>query len=238
MDELFEQLKGLIADKLEVDAEKISLDSRFREDLGADSLDTYELLYAIDSEMGVSVPDERATEFEKVSDALDFIKAEKVNNLPCESIKKNIPVKTPVVSSKRRTELRLFEKQAGIRFKRVDLLNLAFIHRSYSNEYSQKIENNEKLEFLGDSVLGMVTADYLFNRLPDKVEGYLAKVKSFVVSEESLDSIARSIHVDRYILIGKGEENSGGRKKESHSGRLYGSHNRCLLSGYRISRSE
>lgn len=77
MDELFEQLKGLIADKLEVDAEKIALDSRFREDLGADSLDTYELLYAIDSEMGVSVPDERATEFEKVSDALDFIKAEK-----------------------------------------------------------------------------------------------------------------------------------------------------------------
>jgi acyl carrier protein len=77
MDELFEQLKSLIADKLEVDAEKVSLDSRFREDLGADSLDTYELLYAIDSEMGVSVPDERATEFEKVSDALDFIKAEK-----------------------------------------------------------------------------------------------------------------------------------------------------------------
>ena len=77
MDELFEKLKGLIADKLEVDAEKVSLDSRFREDLGADSLDTYELLYAIDSEMGVSVPDERATEFEKVSDALDFIKAEK-----------------------------------------------------------------------------------------------------------------------------------------------------------------
>ncbi len=77
MDELFEQLKSLVADKLEVDAEKVTLESRFREDLGADSLDTYELLYAIDSEMGVSVPDERATEFEKVSDALDFIKAEK-----------------------------------------------------------------------------------------------------------------------------------------------------------------
>ncbi|WP_184743923.1 ribonuclease III [Spirochaeta isovalerica] len=130
-------------------------------------------------------------------------------------IKKNIPVKTPIVSSKRRAELRLFEKQAGIRFKRVDLLNLAFIHRSYSNEYSQKIENNEKLEFLGDSVLGMVTADYLFNRLPDRVEGYLAKVKSFVVSEESLDSIARSIDVDKYLLIGKGEENSGGRQKKA-----------------------
>ncbi|MBB6479110.1 ribonuclease-3 [Spirochaeta isovalerica] len=94
-------------------------------------------------------------------------------------------------------------------------MNLAFIHRSYSNEYSQKIENNEKLEFLGDSVLGMVTADYLFNRLPDRVEGYLAKVKSFVVSEESLDSIARSIDVDKYLLIGKGEENSGGRQKKA-----------------------
>ncbi|MDA3959008.1 acyl carrier protein [Oceanispirochaeta crateris] len=76
MDELFEKLKNLIAEKLEVEEDKITLDARFREDLGADSLDTYELLYAIDSEMGVSVPDEKATEFEKVSDALDFIKAE------------------------------------------------------------------------------------------------------------------------------------------------------------------
>ena len=64
--DLFEKLKDLIADKLEVERDKITLESRFREDLGADSLDTYELLYAIDSEMGVSVPDEKATEFEKV----------------------------------------------------------------------------------------------------------------------------------------------------------------------------
>lgn len=71
--DLFEKLKDLIADKLEVERDKISLDSRFREDLGADSLDTYELLYAIDSELGVSVPDDKATEFEKVQDALTFI---------------------------------------------------------------------------------------------------------------------------------------------------------------------
>jgi len=122
---------------------------------------------------------------------------------------------TPVVSSKRRSDLRLFEKQAGIRFRRIDLLNLAFTHRSYANEYSQKIDNNEKLEFLGDSVLGMVTADYLINLLPDKMEGFLAKVKSFVVSEESLDFLAKSINVDQYLLIGKGEENSGGRTKKA-----------------------
>ena len=71
--DLFEKLKDLIADKLEVERDKIALESRFREDLGADSLDTYELLYAIDSELGVSVPDEKATEFEKVQDALSFI---------------------------------------------------------------------------------------------------------------------------------------------------------------------
>ena len=71
--DLFDKLRDLIADKLEVDKDKISPDSRFREDLGADSLDTYELLYAIDSELGVSVPDEKATEFEKVQDALEFI---------------------------------------------------------------------------------------------------------------------------------------------------------------------
>lgn len=130
-------------------------------------------------------------------------------------IKKDLSVKTPAVSSKRRVELRLFEKQVGIRFKRLDLLNLAFIHRSYANEYSQKIENNEKLEFLGDSVLGMVTADYLYNLLPDKSEGDLAKVKSFVVSEESLGVIARLIDVDKYLLMGKGEDNSGGRLKKA-----------------------
>ncbi|OQY35012.1 MAG: acyl carrier protein [Spirochaetaceae bacterium 4572_59] len=76
MDDMFVKLKKLIAEKLEVEEDKITLDARFREDLGADSLDTYELLYAIDSELGVSVPDEKATEFEKVSDALDFINAE------------------------------------------------------------------------------------------------------------------------------------------------------------------
>jgi acyl carrier protein len=73
MADLFEQLQDIIVDKLEVEKDKVTPESRFREDLGADSLDTYELLYAINSEMGVSVPDEKATEFEKVQDALDYI---------------------------------------------------------------------------------------------------------------------------------------------------------------------
>ena len=77
MDELFNQIQKLIAEKLEIDESKITLDSSFGGDLGADSLDTYELVYAIEEELGVSIPDEKANEFETVRDAYNFIKAEK-----------------------------------------------------------------------------------------------------------------------------------------------------------------
>jgi acyl carrier protein len=69
-------MKKLIADKLEVDEAKITLDSSFRQDLGADSLDTYELVYAIEEEMGITIPDEKANEFETVRDALDYIRSQ------------------------------------------------------------------------------------------------------------------------------------------------------------------
>ncbi len=76
MDELFEKMKKLIADRLEIDESKITLDSSFRQDLGADSLDTYELVYAIEEELGISIPDEKANEFETVRDALDYIRTQ------------------------------------------------------------------------------------------------------------------------------------------------------------------
>lgn len=122
---------------------------------------------------------------------------------------------TPPVTSERKKELQIFEKHAGIRFRRLDLLNLSFSHRSFANENPENIGNNEKLEFLGDSVLGLVVSDYLFRNLPDKTEGDLAKIKSFVVSEDSLASIAKDLKVDNFILIGRGEEYSGGRSKKA-----------------------
>ncbi len=124
-------------------------------------------------------------------------------------------LKTPAVSNERRKELQLFEKTAGIRFRKIDFLNLAFCHRSFANETSQETDNNEKLEFLGDSVLGVIVSEYLFKNFPDKSEGHLARIKSFVVSENSLDQIARNLKVDNFILIGKGEEYSGGRSKKA-----------------------
>ena len=76
MDELFERIQKLIAEKLDIDVAKVTMDSTFRGDLGADSLDTYELVYAIEEELGVSIPDDVANEFESVRNAYDFIKAE------------------------------------------------------------------------------------------------------------------------------------------------------------------
>ncbi|MDO4506252.1 MAG: acyl carrier protein [Spirochaetales bacterium] len=76
MDELLQKIQKLIAEKLEIDAEKVTLEASFRGDLGADSLDTYELVYAIEEAMGVSIPDDKANEFETVKDAYDYIKSQ------------------------------------------------------------------------------------------------------------------------------------------------------------------
>jgi acyl carrier protein len=78
--DLFEKVKALIAEKLEVDEDKITLASSFRQDLGADSLDTYELVYAIEEALDIKIPDEKANEFETVGDAYEFIKAHVKSN--------------------------------------------------------------------------------------------------------------------------------------------------------------
>ncbi len=75
-DELFAKMQKIIAEKLEIDPSKVTLEATFRGDLGADSLDTYELVYAIEEETGIQIPDEKANEFESVKDAYDFIKSQ------------------------------------------------------------------------------------------------------------------------------------------------------------------
>lgn len=124
-------------------------------------------------------------------------------------------MRAPAISSDRERELLVFIKESHIIISNLELLNLAFTHRSYANETSELVDNNERLEFLGDSVLGMCVADWLFRNLPAKAEGDFSKIKSVVVSEDSLAMIARKLQVDKYLLIGKGEENTGGRDKKA-----------------------
>ena len=130
-------------------------------------------------------------------------------------LRKRIPERTPPIDSERKRALSKFQKRAGLRFRNLGLLNLAFVHRSYANEDAGQYDNNEKLEFLGDAVLGLLVSEYLYRTLPDQREGDLARIKSFVVSESGLATVAAGIAVERYLLIGRGEEQSGGRQKKA-----------------------
>jgi len=106
------------------------------------------------------------------------------------------------------------EAALGHTFADRELLRVALTHRSYSNERDED-ENYERLEFLGDSVLGLVAARWLYHRFPEKSEGELAKLKGFLVSARSLAAYARAIDLGPEILLGVGEDRSGGRAKSS-----------------------
>ena len=118
------------------------------------------------------------------------------------------------LNSERKNKLAAFQKAAGFKFKKLDFLNLAFKHRSVSNETGGKV-NNERLEFLGDSILGAVCATLLYQSYSGKNEGELAKIKAVVVSEDILSEIAIDLNIDKMLLLGKGEEHSGGRTKKT-----------------------
>ena len=115
------------------------------------------------------------------------------------------------LTKQRIKQLSDFCDRVGINFKSMEMLDQAFHHRSLTNEM-QGVKNNERLEFLGDSVLGMVTASYLYKKL-DNPEGDLAKIKSQVVSEKALAPVALKFGIDKLLLLGHGEEMSGGRTK-------------------------
>jgi ribonuclease-3 len=120
----------------------------------------------------------------------------------------------PALDAGRKRQLAAFQKTAGFRFRSLELLNLSFMHRSVSNEGAVKV-NNERLEFLGDSILGAVCATLLYQKYSGKSEGELAKIKSVVVSEDILSAVARELQLDTMLLLGKGEELSGGRTKKA-----------------------
>ncbi|MCI1209279.1 MAG: ribonuclease III [Treponema sp.] len=120
------------------------------------------------------------------------------------------------LSIERKKELEAFCRPLKLKFHNFELLELAFHHRSYSNENTQNHYcNNERLEFLGDSVLGMATAAFLYQDMRENPEGDLAKIKAVVVSENTLAPIGRRIGIDTMLVLGRGEEMSGGRKKKA-----------------------
>ncbi len=106
------------------------------------------------------------------------------------------------------------EKIVGYQFKNPELLLTALTHTSYANESRTPVRHNERLEFLGDSVLELVSADYLFHAF-DRPEGDLTRTRASLVSEDALFQFAQEIHLGDYLRLGKGEERCGGRTRPS-----------------------
>lgn len=120
-----------------------------------------------------------------------------------------------VLSRERRETLGRLEEILGYRFIDIHYLNKALTHKSFAYESGKNIKNNERLEFLGDAVFDLMVSDYMLVKFPKHQEGALSKIRSVVVSEGSLAKIAKNLNLGEFILLGRGEELSGGRNKPS-----------------------
>ena len=108
------------------------------------------------------------------------------------------------------------EAAIGYKFQNITLLQNALAHSSYANErWHDSLKSNERLEFLGDSVLGMVVAEHLYRNFPDRPEGELTRMRADMVCETSLAAIAEQIGLGQHLLLGHGEETGGGRNRAS-----------------------
>jgi len=108
-----------------------------------------------------------------------------------------------------------FEDKIGVSFRDKSLLRQAFTHRSYINEFRvDKLEHNERLEFLGDAVLELATTDFLYKQYPDKNEGELTSLRAAVVNAITLSDIATSLGMDEYLLLSKGERKDTGKARQ------------------------
>jgi ribonuclease III len=199
-DEVLQILRERLAEILEIDEGSIALESNFTEDLGADSLALIELVEALEDELGertvgFRIDDEDLGDLRTVREAVDYV----------------------VVRRRRRTPgpIRDLEDALGVRFRDQAILERALAHRSYCAEHPDAVSSNERLEFLGDAVLGLVVTDYMFREYPEMPEGELAKLRASVVNSEVLAEVAREVHLGEALLLGKGEDASGGRAKAS-----------------------
>lgn len=113
-------------------------------------------------------------------------------------------------------DLHTLEEKLGYHFRDITLLEGALYHSSYANEHRKLgIRSNERLEFLGDAVLGFISAEHLYGKHPTSPEGELTRIRAALVREESLYEVAAYLELGNYLLLGKGEELSGGRTRPS-----------------------
>ena len=111
-----------------------------------------------------------------------------------------------------------FEKLQEIleyRFKNINLLKIALTHTSFAHEAGNSVKHNERMEFLGDTILNLSITDRIYNHIPEISEGNMSKIRATIICEECLFEAAIKLHYDEFIMLGKGEEKLGGNKKPS-----------------------
>ncbi|MBQ8203308.1 MAG: ribonuclease III [Clostridia bacterium] len=107
------------------------------------------------------------------------------------------------------------ESRLGYNFKDISLLKNALVHTSYSNEVRRGIASNERLEFLGDSILSIIVSEHIYNKFPGMPEGELTRLRASLVCEKSLCGFARELDLGHFLYLGKGEDKGGGRNRDS-----------------------
>ncbi len=197
-DEIFEIVRDRLADILEIEPSTISEGQSFVDDLDADSLALIELVEALEEELsertvGFRIDDEDLADLKTVRDAVDYVHDTDPGG---------------------RLTLDALAARIGYEFADPELLARAMAHRSWCAEHPGTL-SNERLEFLGDAVLGWVVADLAFRRFADLPEGALTGVRKGVVNALALADVAEDLDLGAFLLLGRGEDAAGGREKPS-----------------------
>ena len=125
-----------------------------------------------------------------------------------------IETQEEMMTAPRRRELKRLEEKLGVKFNKIENLNAAFLHTSYANE--RNLESNERLEFLGDAVLELASSTYLYENFPELSEGQLTKTRASIVCSTTLAKLGKKLGLGKMLLLGHGEEVSGGRERISN----------------------
>jgi ribonuclease-3 len=209
-DEVADLVRERLAEILEIDEDAVVPFARLRDDLHADDLALIEWAETLEGELGertvgFRLDDDDLVELDTVSDAIDCVVA-RLNAAPA-----LLPVIDVTVLGDQAAAL---EIRIGYRFSDRSYLERALSHRSWCAE-NDGHESNERLEFLGDSVLGLIVTDDVFRRFPDLPEGQLSEVRAGVVNARALADVAGEMSLGECVLLGKGEDTGGGRMKQS-----------------------
>jgi ribonuclease III len=215
-DEVASLVRERLAEILEIDEDTVVPFARLRDDLHADDFALIEWAETLEDELGertvgFRLDDEDLVELDTVSDAIDCVVA-RLNAVP------TLPVPPAAsgngsVSALGDTAAAL-QTRIGYEFRDRSFLERALSHRSWCAE-NDGHESNERLEFLGDSVLGLIVTDDVFRRFPGLPEGQLSEVRAGVVNARALADIAVEMRLGECLLLGKGEDAGGGRMKQS-----------------------